>query len=107
MASAGAPNPTLKAYEDKIHAEVDQAKARLAHFEAQAKEARTQVETSIINKLETAKENIDRKLHDLKTMHDADVARAKSDIDAAVVKYKASVDEIAAKFRTPPRPAHE
>ena len=99
MTTGGAPNPALKAYEEKIRAQLDEAKAKLSRYEAQAKEAKAQAEISIINSAKTARENIDRKLHDLKTMHDADMTRGKADIDSAVAKFKASVDEVGAKLK--------
>jgi hypothetical protein len=52
-----------------------------------------------VSHLKTAKQDIDRKLEDLKGTHDTHVARAKSEIEAAVAKFKASVDELGAKFK--------
>ena len=72
---------TLKTYEDKIKAQIDHAKAKLQQFETTAKEKRAQAETAAINHLKAVKENIDRKLQDLKTTHESHVAKAKSDID--------------------------
>jgi F0F1-type ATP synthase membrane subunit b/b' len=91
---------TLKAYEDKIKAQIGDAKARLEQFEAKAKDTRAQAETAAVNHLKALKENIDRKLQDLKTTHASYVASAKSEIDAEVAKFKASIDELGAKFRT-------
>jgi hypothetical protein len=65
-----------------------------------AKEKRTQAETTAINQLKAAKDNVDRKPPDLKTAHEGHVARAKSDIDAEVAKFKASIDELGAKYKT-------
>ena len=95
-----APHPTLKTYEDKITAQIQEAKARLEQFEAKARDKKAQGETAAIDSLKTAKQNIDRKLQDLKTTHDTNVARAKADIDADVAKFKASIDELAAKLKT-------
>jgi hypothetical protein len=94
------PHPTLKAYEDKITAQMQEAKARLEQFEAKARDKTAQSETAAIASLKTAKQNIDRKLEDLKKTHDTNVARAKADIDADVAKFKASIDELAAKLKT-------
>jgi hypothetical protein len=95
-----APNPTLKAYEDKITAQIQEAKARLEQFEAKTRDKTAQSETAAIVSLKTAKQNIDRKLQDLRKTHDTNVARAKADIDADVAKFKASIDELAAKLKT-------
>ena len=91
---------TLKAYEDKIKAQIGDAKVKLEQFEAKAKDKRAQAETAAIDHLKAVKENIDRRLQDLKTTHASSVARAKSEIDAEVAKFKASIDELGAKFKT-------
>ena len=91
---------TLKAFEDRIKAQVEEGKSKLGQLEAKAKEQKSESETAAINRLKTAKQDIDRKLQDLKATHDAHVARAKADIDADVAKFKASVEELGAKFKT-------
>ena len=91
---------TLKGFEDKIHAQVGEAKTKLAQIEATAKEKRSQAETAAISRLQTVTQEIDRKLEDLKATHAAHVARAKSGIEADVAKFKASVEGLAAKFKT-------
>src|SRR5260370_34069884 len=86
-----APSAGLKAYEDKITAHMQEAKAKLQQIEAKAqlqqieakaKETKAQAEITTLNSLKAAKQNIDRKLQDLKTTNAAHVARAKADIDA-------------------------
>jgi len=90
----------LKAYEDKVKAQLQDAKTRLEQFEAKAKEKGAQAEITAVNGLKTAKANIDRKLQDLKKTSDTHVARAKADIDANVATFKASVDDFNAKFKS-------
>jgi wobble nucleotide-excising tRNase len=94
-----APNPTLKAYEDKVRAQVQEAKAKLEQFEAKAKEQHAETEITAINRLKTAKQDIDRKLQGLKTAHDEHLARAKAEIDQDVSKFKASIDTLSGKLR--------
>jgi hypothetical protein len=50
--------------------------------------------------VKAVKENIDRKLHDLKATHESHIAKAKSDIEAEVAKFKVSVAELGARFTT-------
>ena len=69
-------------------------------IEAKAKDKTAQAEIATVNSLKMAKQNIDRKLKDLKTTHDTHVARAKASIDADVAAFKASVNDFAAKFKT-------
>jgi multidrug resistance efflux pump len=94
-----APNPTLKAYEDKVRAQVQEAKAKLEQVEAKAKEQKADIEITAINRLKTTKQDIDRKLQGLKTTQDEHLAHARADIDADVSKFKASVDTLSGKLR--------
>jgi multidrug resistance efflux pump len=94
-----APNPTLKAYEEKVRAQVQEAKAKLEQVEAKAKEQKADIEITAINRLKTTKQDIDRKLQGLKTTQDEHLAHARADIDADVSKFKASVDTLSGKLR--------
>ena len=89
---------TLKAFEDKIKTQIAEAKANLAQLDAKAKQKKSAAEAATINRLNTAKQDIDRKLQDLKTTHASHVARARSDIEADAAKLKASIKELGAKF---------
>ena len=98
--SGHAAAETLKAYEDKIKAQIGDAKGKLEQFEATAKEKRAQVETAAIGHLKAMKEDLDRKLQELKTTQGSHVAKVKSDIEAQVAKFKAGIDELGAKFKS-------
>lgn len=89
----------LKAFEDTIKSQVNEAKAKLDQFEGRAKAKASATETATVGHLTTAKQDIDRKLQDLKSTHDTHVARAKSEIEADVAKFKASVEEFGAKIK--------
>ena len=89
----------LKAYVDKIRAQVHEAKAKLDLFQAKAQNKKAQAHIEAIGSLKTAKDNIEKKLQDLSTTHDAHVVRAKADIDAEVARFKATIDALATKFK--------
>jgi predicted negative regulator of RcsB-dependent stress response len=91
---------TLKAFEDKIVAQMQEAEARIEQFEAKAREKRLESETAAVNGLKTARQNIERKLNELATTQEAQIARAKADIDAAAAALKTSLDELGRKFST-------
>ena len=93
-------NATLKAYEDKIRGQLQEAKAKLDLLDARARETKSRAELNALSYLKKTKENIDQKLQDLKATHDAHVSRAKADIDAHVASLKSSIDEIAAKAKS-------
>ena len=96
-----AATATLKAYESKVSAQIQEAKAKLELLEAKAKETKAQADIVAINTLKTAKENINRRIQDLKTTHDSNVPRAKADIDSDVVSFRTAIDELGARLKTP------
>jgi len=91
---------TLKAYEDKVSAQIQESKARLEQLEAKAKEKSAQAELNAINSLKGTKENIQRKVQDLRTTNENQMARAQTAIDADVTAFKARVEELSAKLQT-------
>jgi hypothetical protein len=88
-----------QSFEQKVKAQIEEANAKLHQLQATAKEKRTEAEAAAIAKLNTSREEIDRRVQDMKATHQEHVARAKSEIEADVARFKASVDEIAAKFK--------
>ena len=94
----------IRAYQEKIGAQLQEAKAVLNGVEAHAKGKLAQSEIDTINRLKAKQQEIEKKVH-----HDLNVAGAatlaakvKSDIDAEVTKFKASVDQFAAKAKGQP-----
>jgi len=94
----------IKAYQDKINAQLQEAKALLNGFEAHAKGKMAQSEIDAIARLKAKHQEIEKKVHhDLKTAGEVAVAaKVKADIDAEVAKFKTSVDQLAAKFKSQP-----
>ncbi len=101
MATSAQPNAGagLKAFEDKMRGQVEEAKIRLEQIEAGAKQHNAQAVTAAATRLKTAKADIDRKLDALKATQDARVARAKSEIETDVAKFKASVEDVGARIK--------
>ena len=94
---------TMKAYEEKISAQLQQAKAQLGEFEARAKSKVAQAEIDTINHLKTKHQEIDKKRQELKTVADAKLDQVKAEIDAEVAKLKTSLAELAARLKVEPR----
>ena len=94
----------IKAYQDKIGAQLHEAKALLNGFEAYAKGKLAQSEIDAISRLKAKHQGIDKKVHhDLKTTGEVAVAaKAKSDIDSEIAKFKASLDQLVAKAKSQP-----
>jgi hypothetical protein len=98
------PGTTAETFEEKIAAQLQEAEARLEQFEAKGKAKRVQAEIAAVEALKTARQNIERKLRDLKTINDAEIVRAKADIDTAAAALKTSLDELGRRFPVPPAP---
>jgi ribosomal protein L9 len=94
----------IKAYQEKINAQLQEAKAVLNGLEAHAKGKLAQSEIDAIARLKAKNQEIEKKVHhDLKTVGEVAVAaKVKADIDADVAKFKTSVDQLAAKFKSQP-----
>jgi|SRR5271169_1650905 len=90
----------IKAYQEKIKAQLQEAKAVLNGLEAHAKGKLAQSEIDTITRLKAKNQEIEKKVHqDLKTAGEVGVAaKIKSDIDAEMTKFKTSVDQVSAKI---------
>jgi hypothetical protein len=85
---------TLKAFQEKVTAQMHDAKAKLDELEARAKEKRAQAQLTAVNNLKATREHISKKVQDLKTTHASNVARAKADIDEAVAEFKSAISKV-------------
>jgi hypothetical protein len=94
----------IKAYQEKVNAQLQEAKAMLNGFEAHAKGKLAQSEIDTISRLKAQHQEIDKKVHhDLKAAGEVAVAaKLKSDIDTEMAKFKASLDQLAAKAKSQP-----
>ena len=101
MATASSPSSTdstLKAYEDKINAQIRDATAKLDQFEAKAATQRTQTASKAIEQLKVTRQSLAQKVRDLKTTQEANIDRAKANIDAEIAKLHTSIDTLTAEF---------
>ena len=94
----------IKAYQDKVNAQLQEAKAVLSGLEAHAKGKLAQSEIDMIARLKAKHQEIEKKVHKgLKTTAEVAVAaKIKSDIDAEMTKFKTSVDQLSAKVKSQP-----
>jgi hypothetical protein len=90
-----------KAYQEKVNAQLHEAKALLDGFEAHAKGKLAQSEIDTISRLKAKHQEIEKKVHhEVKTAGEvALAAKVKSDIDADLAKFKTSVAELSAKAK--------
>ena len=94
----------IKAYQEKVNAQLQEAKALLSGLEAHAKGKLAQSEIDTIARLKAKHQEMEKKVHqDLKTTGEVAVAaKVKSDIDTEMTKFKTSVDQLSAKIKSKP-----
>jgi hypothetical protein len=93
----------IKAYQEKIGAQLQEAKAVLNGFEGHAKGKLAQSEIDTITRLKAKNREIEKKVHhDLKAAGEVAVAaKIKSEVDAEMTKFKASLDQLSARIESP------
>jgi uncharacterized coiled-coil DUF342 family protein len=91
----------MKAHQDKITAQLHEAKALIEEFEAHARKHKAQAEIEKIDGLKTKRAEIEKKLHQLvKTAVEAKTAtEIKAGIDAELAKLKASLEEVGVNLK--------
>lgn len=94
-----APNVPLKAYEEKITAQLQQAKAQLTELEARGKGKLAEAQIDLFNDVKKRHREIETKLHELKTVGDAKADHVKAEIDAHLTKLKSELTDLASKVR--------
>jgi uncharacterized protein involved in exopolysaccharide biosynthesis len=90
----------LKAFEDKIEAQLREAKAKLDQLEAQRKEQRADAEIKAINAFRTQQHELEKKRQELKTVGEAKMGQLKAEIEAGLAKLKTLENEVSAKIKT-------
>jgi hypothetical protein len=96
-----AQNRHTKAYEEKIRAELQQAKAQLVELEARAKSDIAQAGTDLVKDVKARRHEIEEKLQEMKTTGDANAEQVKADIEAKVAKMKSSLTELGVRLKAP------
>jgi hypothetical protein len=94
-----ATNATLKAYEDKVTAQIKDAKTKLEQYEMKATEQRTQAESKAIEQLKMSRQNLEQKVRGLKTAQEGAMERTKAEINAEVAKLHTSIDDLTNQYR--------
>src|SRR5262245_27358263 len=92
-----------KAYEEKVRAELQQAKSQLEEFEARSKAEDKQVATDLINQLKGTHRKIEKDLQKLETSAVEEMEQEKDDIDAGRDKLRAGLAQLATKLKIEPR----
>ena len=96
-------NAQTKAYEEKVRAELQQAKSRLEELLARSKAEDRQVADDLINQLKRAHQKIEKERQKLETSAVGEIEQEKAEIDAGIDKLKAGLAQLAAKLGLEPR----
>jgi hypothetical protein len=91
---------TMKAFEEKLSAQLQEAKSQIDGIEARAKGKMAQAEIDAINGLKTQRQEIEKKRQDLKTSGEAKAAQLKSEIETDMAKFKTSLDQLGTKVKS-------
>jgi|SRR5690348_8490171 hypothetical protein len=94
-----AQNADFKAFEEKVNAELKDAKSRIESLEKSAKGKMAQTEIDEINSFKTRSQEIDRKRQDLKTAAGSKAAQIKAEIEAEIAGFKGSLEQFSSKFK--------
>ena len=95
-------NAQTKAYEEKVRAELQQAKSRLQEFANRSKAEDKQVATDLMNQLERTHQKIERQLQKLETSAAEEIEEEKAEIDAGIGKLRAELTQLATKLNKEP-----
>jgi hypothetical protein len=91
---------TIKAFEEKLSAQLQEAKSQIDGIEARAKGKMAQAEIDAIKGLKTQSQEIEKKRQDLKTSGEAKAAQLKSEIEADMARFKTSLDQLGTKVKS-------
>ena len=89
-----------KAFEEKVSAQLQEAKSQIEGIEARAKGTMAQAEIDALNGLKAKRQEIDKKRQDLKTSGETKAAQLKADIEADMAKFKTSLDQLGTKVKS-------
>ena len=90
----------IKAFEEKVSAQLQEAKAKIDEIEAHAKGKVAQAEIDAIISLKTKRQEIEKKRQELKTSGEAKAAQIKAEIETDMARFKASLDQIGTKVKS-------
>jgi hypothetical protein len=90
---------TEQTFEEKIHAQLQNAKTELERLEQTAKGKIAQAEIDAINQLKTKRQEIDKKWQELKTAAAVKADQIKAEIESELPKFKQSLDQFHSKLK--------
>lgn len=89
-----------QAFEEKIYAQLQDAKAKLEKLEAAAKGKLAQAEIDAMNHLKTKRLEIEKQRQELKTAAAAKADQIKAEIESEMPRFKEALDRLHAKVKS-------
>jgi hypothetical protein len=89
----------IKAFEEKVSAQLQEAKSKIEGIEAEAKGRMAQAEIDAIKDFHAKRQEIEKKRQALNTMAEAKAAQARAEIESDLAKLKVSVDQFTTKVK--------
>ena len=90
----------IKAFEQKVSAQLQEAKAKIEEIEAHAKGKLAQAELDAIKGFNAKRQEIEKKRQELKTAGQAKEAQVRAEIESDIAKLKTSVDQFSTKIKS-------
>lgn len=90
----------VKAFEDKVSAQLQEAQAKIDEIEAHAKGKLAQAEIDAIKAFHAKRQEIEKRRQELKTVGEAKAAQVRAEIESDIAKLKSSVDQFSTKIKS-------
>jgi hypothetical protein len=96
-------NENVKAYNQKVRAELQQAKSKLDELAARSKAEDKQAATDLINQLKSTHHSIEKKIEEVNTSAAEEIQEEQAEINAGISKLKEGLVSLDRKLTTEPR----
>jgi vacuolar-type H+-ATPase subunit H len=90
----------MKAFEEKVSAQLQEAKAKIDQIEAHFKGQLAQAQIDAIKFVRTTRQEIDKKRQELRAAGETRAAQLKAEIEADVAKLKTSLEQFSTKVKS-------
>jgi vacuolar-type H+-ATPase subunit H len=90
----------MKAFEEKVSAQLQEAKAKIDEIEAHAKGKLAQAEIDAIKFFKTTRQEIDKKRQNLRASGETRAAQLKAEIEADVARLETSLEQFSTKVKS-------
>ena len=87
-------NPKIKAYNQKVRTELDQARSKLEELEARSEAEDEEAVTDLINQLKVVHHKVDKKRAEINRSAVEEMQQEQAEIDAGIARLKEGLAEL-------------